>query len=191
MNGSYVFVSDQEELMCSRSLLSRAMYEIIWCGVICPLPRPLQAESTQGKGPQWRTPRRFHCSHVRPQMLDSVHKHLSCTVLLVSFSRGAILQYLVYLVLIVIIFYMLSNHNKRIKPSVRINHISLATFAIVQDSINMWFLSDHVSYLHLHVKWVTEERFEFQISWQDQKSILNDLPASAYVGLIHAINHDL
>ncbi len=124
-------------------------------------------------------------------MMDNVNKHLSCTVLLVSFSRGAILQYLVYLVLIVIIFSMLNNHNKRIKASVRINHISLATFAIVSDSNNMCFISDHVSYLHLHVTWVTVERFEFQISWQAQKSNQNYLPASANVGLKHAINHDL
>jgi hypothetical protein len=124
-------------------------------------------------------------------MMDNVNKHLSCTVLLVSFSRGAILQYLVYLVLIVIIFSMLSNHNKRIKASVRINHISLATFAIVSDSINMCCISDHVNYLHLHVTWVTVERFEFQIYWQAQKSNQNYLPASANVGLIHAIIHDL
>ncbi len=44
------------------------------------------------------------------------------------FFDGALLQYLVYLVLIVIIIFRLINYNNRFKTSVCIHHMSLATF---------------------------------------------------------------
>jgi hypothetical protein len=49
----------------------------------------------------------------------------------VSFSCGACIQYLVYLVLTVINLFRLIIHNNKIKTSACIPHISLATFMIV------------------------------------------------------------
>ncbi len=60
----------------------------------------------QGNGHEWSTPRRCHCSHIWTWMLDDVCKNLSFTFLLISFfSCGALLQYLVYLVLTVCILF--------------------------------------------------------------------------------------
>ncbi len=56
--------------------------------------------------PECSTPRRFHCSHIWEHMPDKVREHLSFTSLLISLSRGALLQYLVYLVLAVLIFFL-------------------------------------------------------------------------------------
>jgi hypothetical protein len=55
-------------------------------------------------------------------------------------SFVAPLQYLVYLVLIVIILFRLINHNIRIKTSVCIPHISLASLAMVANGIIFWFV---------------------------------------------------
>ncbi len=55
-------------------------------------------------------------------------------------SFEAPLQYLVYLVLIVIILFRLINHNIRIKTSVCIPHISLASLAMVANGIIFWFV---------------------------------------------------
>jgi hypothetical protein len=82
-----------------------------------------QLSSFQGHGPEWSTPSRFHCRHIWEQMPDNVRKHLSLTLILVSFSCGAPFQYHVYLVLTVIILFRLINHNIRIKTSVCIHHI--------------------------------------------------------------------
>ncbi len=82
-------------------------------------------------GHEWSTPRRFRCSHNWEQMLDNVRKHLSFTFLLAFFSCGALLQYLVYLVLTIIVSFSLVNHNNRVNTSACIHDISVATFAIV------------------------------------------------------------
>jgi hypothetical protein len=55
--------------------------------------------------------------------------YLSFTFLLVIFSCGELVEYLVDPVLIVIIFFRLINHDNRIKISACIHHMSLATFA--------------------------------------------------------------
>jgi hypothetical protein len=57
------------------------------------------------------------------------------------FSCGTLLQYLVYLVLIVIIFFRLINHENRMKITAFIHHISLATFAqVAGDSTPILFV---------------------------------------------------
>jgi hypothetical protein len=73
----------------------------------CPIHRKLsQLEAFQVDGPEWSTQEDSiiqYSSHIWEQILDNVHKHLSFTFLLVSFSCGALLQYIVYLVLTVIV----------------------------------------------------------------------------------------
>jgi hypothetical protein len=56
------------------------------------------------------------------------------------FSYGALLQYLVSLVLIVIILFRLINYNIRTKTSVCNCHISLATYALAVNKK----ISDHI-----------------------------------------------
>jgi hypothetical protein len=70
----------------------------------------------------------FHCSHIYTRMLD----FLSIAFIIYfpaafPFPCGKLLQYFVYLVLIVIVFSKLINHNYRIKNSVCIHHIVSAT----------------------------------------------------------------
>ncbi len=104
--------------MYNGSLLSLAMCEIMWCRVMCSMPKPLQAWSTSSLsryGREWSTPRRFHYSHIWKQVLGNISRHFSFTSLIVSFSCEALLQYLVYRVLTVIIFSRLINHNKQKK----------------------------------------------------------------------------
>ncbi len=48
-----------------------------------------------------------------------------------SFFCGTLLQYVISLVLIVIIFFRLINHNNRIETSAWINYIAFATFTAV------------------------------------------------------------
>ncbi len=73
----------------------------------CPVHRKLsQLEAFQGDGPEWSTQEDSivqYNSHIWEQILDNVDKHLSFTFLLVPFSFGALLQYIVYLVLTVIV----------------------------------------------------------------------------------------
>ncbi len=79
----------------SGSLLSLAMCEILLCGVMCPVPKPLQVQSTSSLsrgGPEWSTSRRFHCSLICNQMPDNVRKYLAFTLLLVV-SPSARLMY--------------------------------------------------------------------------------------------------
>ncbi len=63
---------------------------------------PSQLAAIQGDGPEWRLPRRFHCSNIWTQMLDN--KIVAFVIYIPSqyFSCGP-LQYFVYLLLIVII----------------------------------------------------------------------------------------
>jgi hypothetical protein len=72
----------------SGSLLSPAMCETLLCGVMSSMPKPLQVQTTSSLsrgGPEWSTPRRFHCSLICKQMPDDVRKYLAFTFLLVSF----------------------------------------------------------------------------------------------------------
>jgi hypothetical protein len=83
------------------------MSEVMWFELCayCPSHWKLnQLAAFQEDGPEWSTIRRFHDSHIREQNRDNMHKHLSFTFLLVSFSCGPLLQYLVCLVPIIIVF---------------------------------------------------------------------------------------
>jgi hypothetical protein len=96
-----------------------------------PLPRPLQAQSTSspsGGGPEWSTPRSFHCSHIQTLMLDNgkcslchLSSHWS-SLFLVEHSSN------MFSCWIVIIFSRLINHINRKKTSVCIQHTVFATF---------------------------------------------------------------
>jgi hypothetical protein len=102
---------------------------------MCQLPRPLQvqlASSSSGDGLEWT--QRYYCSQNWTQVLDNVSVAFVFTFLLLFFSCGALLQYLVYKVLTVIIFLKLISHNNRIKTFLFIHHISLVTFAVVVNS---------------------------------------------------------
>ncbi len=66
--------------------------------------KPSQLSAFQRDGPAWSALKIFHCSHIWIQMLDNVSDYMSFTFLVVSFSCGAIIQLLLFLVLIVIIF---------------------------------------------------------------------------------------
>jgi hypothetical protein len=84
-----------------------------------PLPPSAQATlspsllaTLQGEGPERNTPKSFHSSHIYIWMLESVS--LAFIIYFpggISFSFGTLLEYFVYLVLIVIIFTGLINHN--------------------------------------------------------------------------------
>ncbi len=63
-----------------------------------------QLAAFQWDRPEWRPSTRFCCSHIWTQMLDNVREHLSFILLKASFSCGALLHFLVHLMLIVIIF---------------------------------------------------------------------------------------
>jgi hypothetical protein len=69
-------------------------------------------------------------------MLDNVSKHLSVTFLLVSLSCGALLQYLVYLELIVIIIFRLINHKNRVKTFACIHYSSAQVHVSVKKEKN-------------------------------------------------------
>jgi hypothetical protein len=82
--------------------------------------KPSQLAAFQGA--EWSKPRRFRCSHIWTKMLDNIGEHLSFTFLLVSYSCEALLQCLIYLVLIVTIFDRLINHKNRSMTSACIHH---------------------------------------------------------------------
>ncbi len=122
------------------SQLSPARFDITWSGIMCPLPRPLQAQSTislLGDGPEWRKPRRFYCCYIWTQMLDNVseHLHLPPTSIFILWTTPVVsrLSDCYYL-------FRLINHKNRVKTSVCFLHMVVATVwntycSIIEDLI--------------------------------------------------------
>jgi hypothetical protein len=113
-------------------------------------PEPSLRAALQGNVPEWSTPRRSHSSHNRKQVLDNVGEYLPLTFLLELFFLSNPPQYLVYLVMIVIIFLGLINHKNRIKASVCIHHIVLATVQNNYCKSPISFLKDHLLCICVH-----------------------------------------
>jgi hypothetical protein len=91
-----------------------------------PSPRPSHFKPSllaalQVDGPELCTLCRFYCSHIWEQIPHNVRECLSFTFPVSIFSCGALLQYIVYLVLIVIIFFRLITLNTRSKTTARFN----------------------------------------------------------------------
>jgi hypothetical protein len=73
-----------------------------------------QLAEFQVVGPEWKTPRKFHCSLIWEQMLDNVHEHFSFTFLLRSFFWSTPLISYLFIADCSYLF-MLINHNITIK----------------------------------------------------------------------------
>jgi hypothetical protein len=122
-------VSSQEGSCSTGLYCARPCVRSCEDGIMCPLPRPLQVQSTSSLSRRWSTLKGFRCSHIWTQMLDSVSEHLSSTFLLGSFFfwNTPPISCLPTLVPILNIFFRLINYKNRIKISVCIHHIVLAT----------------------------------------------------------------
>ncbi len=128
------FCIGPRKAMYRGSPISPAIRWIMWCEVMCPLPKLLQAQSTSSlsRVGTWIKHTQEHSTEVtsgsRCQTMSISICHCFPTSI---FSCEALLQYLVYLVLFIIIFFRLINYDIRTKTSACINHISLTTFALV------------------------------------------------------------
>ncbi len=100
-----------------------------------PLPHPSHFKpgllaAVRVDGPEWSTPRKFYCCHIREQMSDNVCEHLSFTFLSASFLERYSSNILFICADCYDLFFRLINHNTRKRTSEYIHQISLATFAV-------------------------------------------------------------
>jgi hypothetical protein len=93
-------------------VLGNSLCEIMFSWNHVPLTRPLQAQSTSSLSSGWTWMEHvmriwLFSSHIWTRMLDNVHEYLSFAFLLISYSCGGLLQYHIYLVLTIVIFFRL------------------------------------------------------------------------------------